>query len=112
MIVPLLISHKTTLFQKRLNVVQTRFGQDIGFSMRTFWFDAQTSSVTGQKQTMECSLRLDPVSAISSSQPASSSQPDDCSCHTPAGCSPQGKHPSESDEVFSPRILELVWLLL
>ena len=60
-----------------------------------------TSSVTGQKHTMECNLRLDPVAA------ASSSQPDDCSCHTQRGCSPEGKSSSERTDVLSLRIQEL-----
>ena len=82
------------LFQKRLNVVQTKFGADIGFSMRSFWFNAETSSSTGQQQTMECNIRLDPVAAVSSSQPnnsqPSNSQPNDCTCYTRAECSAQG----------------------
>ena len=71
-------------------MVQTKFGPDIGFSMRTFWFDAQTSSATGQSQTMECEIRLDPISEVSSTQP------DDCTCYTcqtcqnTGGCSGQG----------------------
>ena len=73
-------SLKITLFKKRLNVVQTGFGSDIGFSMRTFWFNAQTSSSTGQDQTVECILRLDPIASVSSTQPG------DCSCHTKADC--------------------------
>ena len=72
-----------------MNVVQTKFGADIGFSMRTFWFNAETSSSTGQKQTMECNIRLDPVAAVSSSQP-NNSQPNDCTCHTRGECSAQG----------------------
>ena len=72
------------LFQKRLNVVQTKFGADIGFSMRSFWFNAETSSSTGQQQTMECNIRLDPVAAVSSSQP------NDCTCHTREECFAQG----------------------
>ena len=50
--------------------------------MRTFWFDAQTSSATGQNQTMECQLRLDPIDEVPITQP------DDCTCYTKAGCSP------------------------
>ena len=73
------------LFRKRLKVVQTGFGSDISFSMRTFWFDSQTSSVTGQYQTMECNLRLDPITEISTRQP------DDCSCHTKGDCFDSGK---------------------
>ena len=82
------------LFQERLKVVQTKFGADIGFSMRTFWFNAATSSSTGQKQTMECNIRLDPVAAMSSSQPnylqPRDSQPNDCTCYTRGECSAQG----------------------
>ena len=71
-------------------MVQTKFGPDIGFSMRTFWFDAQTSSATGQSQTMECEIRLDPIAEVSKTQP------DDCTCYTcqtcqnTGGCSSQG----------------------
>ena len=50
--------------------------------MRTFWFDAQTPSATGQIQTMECQLRLDPIDEVPITQP------DDCTCYTKAGCSP------------------------
>ena len=79
------ISYTIILFQIRLEVTQTKFGSDISFSMRTFWFDAQTSSVTGQNQTMKCDLRLDPIATISTTQP------DDCSCHTKEECFDSGK---------------------
>ena len=68
-----------------MNLIQTGFGQDISFSMRTFWFNAQTSSSTGQDQTVECNLRLDPVASVSLSQP------DDCTCYTQADCAAPGK---------------------
>ena len=67
-----------------MNVVQTGFGQDISFLMRTFWFNAQTSSTTGQGQTVECTLRLDPVASVSSTQPAT------CTCFTKTDCAAPG----------------------
>ena len=83
-----------TLSKNRLNVIQTTFGQDIGFSMRTFWFNAQTSSSTGQDQTVECNLRLDPVASVSSSQP------NDCTCYTQADCAAPGKIPIDHDHTI------------
>ena len=65
-------------------MVQTGFGSDIGFSMRTFWFNAQTSSSTGQDQTVECNLRLDPIASVSSTQPRA------CSCYTQSECAAPG----------------------
>ena len=65
-------------------MIQTSFGPDIEFSMRTFWFNAQSSSFTGQEQTMECEIRLDLIAS------ASSAQPDDCTCYTQEACSAPG----------------------
>ena len=77
------------LFEKRLNVVQTGFSPDIRFSMRTFWFmtdDSSNSGVdnAGQEQTMQCDLRLNPIDAISSTQP------EDCTCYTKERCAESG----------------------
>ena len=73
------------LSNERLNVKQTGFGQDISFSMRTFWFNAQTSSTTGQGQTVECNLRLDPVASVSSTPIK------DCTCDTQTDCAAPGR---------------------
>ena len=68
---------------KRLRVVQTEFGQNIGFSMRTFRFIISGSQATEeQQQTISCNLHLEPVANVSSTQP------DDCSCHSEEACAP------------------------
>ena len=65
----------------RLNVVQTEFGQNIGFSMRTFRFLVQGSQATeAQLQRISCNLHLEPVADVPTIQPA------DCSCHTATDC--------------------------
>ena len=64
---------------KRLNVVQTSFGKDIGFSVRTFRFlDDQPSN--DQTQTISCELYLDP------SDEASAEQATDCTCYSESEC--------------------------
>ena len=69
------------LSQYRLNVVQTEFGQNVSFQMRTFRFiTAGSSSSEAQNQTIACNLHLDPIVDVTSDQP------DDCSCHTEADC--------------------------
>ena len=66
----------------RLNVVQTEFGQNIGFSMRTFRFLVQGSQATeAQLQRISCNLHLEPVADVQTTQPA------DCTCHAEAECS-------------------------
>ena len=72
------------LFKKRLNVVFTGFGQDLGFSMRTFRFVTGDSATKGQQQTMRCNLYLEPVGLVLASQP------DDCICHTQEECEAPG----------------------
>ena len=65
--------------RKRLNVVQTSFGKDIGFSVRTFRFlDDQPSN--DQSQTISCELHLDPSDGASAEQAA------DCTCHNESEC--------------------------
>ena len=83
-------------------MIQTTFGQDIGFSMRTFWFNAQTSSNTGQDQTVECNLRLDPIASVSSTQPS------DCTCYTQADCAGPGKFTFWSTDSRKPLNSELL----
>ena len=64
-----------------MNVVQTEFGQNVSFEMRTFRFTAAGSSATeAQDQTIACNLHLEPLDAVASTQA------DDCSCHTEAEC--------------------------
>ena len=65
----------------RLNVMQTVFGTNIEFSMRTFLFKTQGSSAEEQQQTISCNLHLDPAAD------ASSTEPDDCSCFSAEECS-------------------------
>ena len=49
--------------------------------MRTFRFTVAGSSVTeAQDQTIDCNLHLEPIDGITSTQA------DDCSCHTEAEC--------------------------
>jgi len=65
----------------RLQVVQTQFGQNVGFNMRTFRFITADSSATeAQDQLFTCNLYLEPVGEITSIQP------EECSCHTKADC--------------------------
>ena len=69
-----------------MNVVQTEFGQAVGFEMRTFRFiTAGSSASEAQDQTIACNLRLEPA------DDSPSTQPDDCSCHTEADCLNPGK---------------------
>ena len=66
---------------KRLNVVQTEFGQNVSFDMRTFRFiTTDSSSTEAQDQTIACDLHLEPANDVASTQP------NDCSCHTEAEC--------------------------
>ena len=69
------------LSQWRLQVVQTQFGQNVSFNMRTFRFITTDSSATeAQDQLFTCNLYLEPVGEITSIQP------EECSCHTEADC--------------------------
>ena len=69
---------------KRLDIVQTEFGQNIGFSMRTFRFmEAGAGSAEEQQQTISCNLHLEPAADVSTTQPTN------CSCHTDADCNPR-----------------------
>ena len=74
------------LASKRLRVVQTEFGQNIGFSMRTFRFIVSGSQATEeQQQTISCNLHLEPVANVSSTQPPN------CTCHTEDACTVPSK---------------------
>ena len=62
-------------------MVQTDFGQNVSFDMRTFRFITTDSSATeAQDQLFTCNLYLKPIGEITSIQP------EDCSCHTEADC--------------------------
>ena len=67
----------------RLNFQQTSFGQEIGFSMRTFRFKTGESS-DAQEQTVICDLHLE------SSQEIVEEQALDCSCYTEEECNIPG----------------------
>ena len=63
----------------RLNMMQTLFGKDIAFSVRTFRFTSgQTSS--NQEQIINCQLYLEPAAEASTEQAA------DCTCYTEDEC--------------------------
>lgn len=65
----------------RLNVVQTEFGENVSFEMRTFRFITTGSRATEiQEQTVTCKLYLEPVNDVISTQQ------DDCLCHTETDC--------------------------
>ena len=71
----------------RLNVVQTAFGKDIAFSVRTFRFtDGQ--STDDQNQTVTCEMHLEPAADVPEEQAT------DCTCYTAEECT------GESDESF------------
>ena len=63
-------------------MVQTAFGKNIGFSLRTFRFtDGQSSSSDqDQDQTISCELHLEPVADVPEEQAA------DCYCHIADDC--------------------------
>ena len=70
---------------KRLNVVQTEFGENVSFSMRTFSFIVEGVSTTDdQAQNISCNLHIEPIADVTSTQPS------DCSCHTEADCAAPG----------------------
>ena len=68
--------------QIRLNVVQTSFGKDIAFSLRTFRFtDGQSSTeLDDQNQTITCELYLQPADQVPEEQAA------DCTCYDEDDC--------------------------
>ena len=78
-------------FDNRLNVIQTVFGSNIEFSMRTFLFKTQRSTADLQNQTLSCNLHLDPAGDVQSTQP------DNCSCYSEAECSGDSYGDSSGD---------------
>ena len=61
-------------------MVQTAFGKDIGFSLRTFRFTDGQSSSTDQDQTISCELHLEQVADVPEEQAA------DCTCYSADEC--------------------------
>ena len=74
------MGHATLLFLKRLNVIQTIFGETVAFSMRTFRFTSGGSVDNEQQQTIECNIHLEPIADITQDQAA------DCTCFTEDDC--------------------------
>ena len=62
-------------------MVQTVFGKDIGFSLRTFRFTDGQASSSDQDQTISCELHLEPVADVPEEQAA------DCICYSADECS-------------------------
>ena len=79
-----------TVIFYRLNVMQTVFGTNIEFSMRTFLFKTQGSSAEEQQQTISCNLHLDPAADVSTTEP------DNCSCYSEEECSGKIEYISSS----------------
>ena len=73
--------------------MQTVFGTNIEFSMRTFLFKTQGSSAEEQQQTISCNLHLDPAADVSSTEP------DDCSCYSEEECSGKIGYISSSERL-------------
>jgi len=61
-------------------VVQTDFGKDIAFSVRTFRFTDGESSTDDQNQTVACELHLEPAADVPAEQAA------DCTCYSVEEC--------------------------
>ena len=62
-------------------MLQTAFGENVEFSMRTFRFTSVGSvNAEEQEQTMECDLYLEPIDDISDGQAA------DCTCYSQEEC--------------------------
>ena len=64
----------------RLDVVQTLFGRDIAFSMRTFRFVGEQSEGE-QEHTINCQLYLEPAADVAEEQAS------DCTCYSADACS-------------------------
>jgi len=63
-----------------LNMVQTSFGKDIGFSFRTFRFTGADQASGDQEQTVSCELHLEPAADIPHKQASG------CTCHDVEDC--------------------------
>ena len=85
--------------------MQTVFGANIEFSMRTFLFKTQGSSAEEQQQTISCNLHLDPAADVSSTEP------DDCSCYSEDECT--GKiFVANSEDLQNVNIKSIQYLLI
>ena len=60
-------------------MVQTLFGKDIAFSMRTFRFSSG-QALESQNQTISCEFHLEPTDDVPEQQAS------DCTCYTEDGC--------------------------
>ena len=64
----------------RLNVVQTLFGKDIAFSVRTFKFTTDDGTPGVQEQTISCELHLESAADVTQEQAS------DCTCYDEEDC--------------------------
>ena len=80
-------------------MVQTAFGKDIAFSVRTFRFtDGQSTDV--QNQTVTCEMHLEPAADVPAEQAA------DCTCYSVEECT------GKSDErLFLDYFLKSIYLV-
>ena len=76
-----------TCVDNRINVIQTEFGPNIVFTMRTFRFVVPGTENEEQRQTVTCNLHLDP------SENANQNQPARCSCYTSEECQLDPNYP-------------------
>ena len=63
-----------------LNLVQTSFGKDIGFSFRTFRFTGADQASGDQEQTISCELHLEPAADVPHEQASG------CTCYDVEDC--------------------------
>ena len=61
-------------------MVQTLFGRDIAFSVRTFRFTGGNQTSGDQEQTISCELHLEQIADVPEEQAA------DCFCHNADDC--------------------------
>ena len=61
-------------------MVQTLFGRDIAFSVRTFRFTGGNQTSGDQEQTISCELHLEPAADVPHQQAS------DCTCYDVETC--------------------------
>ena len=61
-------------------MVQTLFGRDIAFSVRTFKFTVGDETSGVQEQTISCELHLEPAAEVTQDQAS------DCTCYDETDC--------------------------
>ena len=66
-------------------MVQSEFGKNIGFSLRTFRFVVAGGEADEQEHIISCNVHLEPAADVPSTQP------DDCTCYSEAQCTVQGR---------------------